>query len=79
MEPLGERETYSPLRWVLKIMFDLFERTGDYKINYIEFAVCVPVSYTHLDVYKRQQHILYIHLVFATDFLRQYCLLTKYQ
>lgn len=36
MEPLGERETYSPLRWVLKIMFDLFERTGDYKINYIE-------------------------------------------
>lgn len=35
MEPLGERETYSPLRWVLKIMFDLFERTGDYKINYI--------------------------------------------
>lgn len=44
MEPLGERETYSPLRWVLKIMFDLFERTGDYKINYIEFAVCVQTS-----------------------------------
>ncbi len=25
-------------------MFDLFERTGDYKINYIEFAVCVQTS-----------------------------------
>mgnify|MGYP000721714385 CR=1 FL=1 len=34
---------YGKIR-VLKIMFDLFERTGDYKINYIEFAVCVQTS-----------------------------------
>lgn len=57
MEPLGERETYSPLRWVLKIMFDLFERTGDYKINYIEFAVCVQTSSPKYELETVRRHV----------------------
>lgn len=50
MEVLEEGTVYSPVRWVLKIMFALYERTGDFKINFIEFAVCVQTSNPLYDV-----------------------------
>lgn len=44
MERLTEVSTYSPLIWVLNIMLELEKRTGDTKINFIEFALCVQTS-----------------------------------
>lgn len=44
MEKLNNEETYSPLLWVLSVMLKLEERTGEAKINFIEFAVCVQTT-----------------------------------
>lgn len=44
MERLTDVSTYSPLIWVLNIMLELEKRTGDTKINFIEFALCVQTS-----------------------------------
>ena len=44
MEKLDNKSTFSPLLWVLSIMLELEEKTGDTKINFIEFAICVQTS-----------------------------------
>lgn len=44
MEKLDEKSTFSPLLWVLSVMLELEKRTGDTKINFIEFATCVQTS-----------------------------------
>ncbi len=44
MEPIDETHSFSPLLWVLQIMLKLYELTGDYRINFIEFATCVQTS-----------------------------------
>lgn len=46
MEQLDDNTAFSPLLWVLQVMFKLYELTGntDYKINFIEFAICVQTS-----------------------------------
>ena len=36
---------------------DVTDRTGSEHLGIIEFPVPIPVSYTHLDVYKRQVQI----------------------
>lgn len=58
MEELDAQTTYSPLLWVLKIMFKLYEVTGDYKINFIEFAVCVQTSNPKCDLNLVANNIL---------------------
>lgn len=52
MEKLNKEETYSPLLWVLSIMLKLEERTGEAKINFIEFAVCVQTTNPSNDIEK---------------------------
>lgn len=44
MEKLDEKSAFSPLLWVLSVMLELEKRTGDTKINFIEFATCVQTS-----------------------------------
>lgn len=44
MEKLTDESTFSPLLWVLSIMLELEKRTGETKINFIEFATCVQTS-----------------------------------
>lgn len=44
MEPMDGETVFSPLLWVLKVMFRLYEITGEYKINFIEFALCVQTT-----------------------------------
>lgn len=44
MERLTETSTFSPLLWVVTIMMELEKRTGDTKINFIEFATCVQTT-----------------------------------
>lgn len=44
MEPIDANTVFSPLLWVLKVMFRLYERTGDYNINFIEFTLCVQTT-----------------------------------
>ena len=44
MERLNETSTYSPLLWVLSVMLELEKRTGDTKLNFIEFATCVQTT-----------------------------------
>lgn len=62
MEKLDENTTFSPLLWVLKVMFKLYEMTGgkDYKINFIEFATCVQTSNPNYSVDEVCRHILRI-------------------
>lgn len=50
MEELDAHTVYAPLLWVLQIMFKLYDRTGDYKIHFIEFAVCVQTSTPKYDL-----------------------------
>ena len=44
MEKLSESTTFSPLRWVLAVMLEIEKKTGDTKINFIEFATCVQTT-----------------------------------
>ncbi len=44
MEKLDEHTVFSPLLWVLSVMLELEKRTGDTKINFIEFATYVQTS-----------------------------------
>jgi hypothetical protein len=60
MELLDGITTFSPLLWVLQIIFRLFERTGNYKINFIEFAVCVQTSTPKFDIDSLVTRILEI-------------------
>lgn len=50
MEEIDVNTSFSPLRWVLQIMLKLHEMTQDYRINFIEFAVCVQTSTPLSDV-----------------------------
>lgn len=58
MEKLNNEETYSPLLWVLSVMLKLEERTGEAKINFIEFAVCVQTTNPSNDIDKVIDSIL---------------------
>lgn len=44
MEKLTETSTFSPLLWVLCVMMEVEKRTGDTKLNFIEFATCVQTT-----------------------------------
>lgn len=44
MEKLTETSTFSPLLWVVAVMMELEKRTGDTKLNFIEFATCVQTT-----------------------------------
>lgn len=60
MEDLGEGKTFSPLLWVLSVMLELEKRTGDTKINFIEFAICVQTTNPNNDIGEVVDHILTI-------------------
>lgn len=60
MENLTEELTYSPFLWVLEVMFNLEERTGDTKLNFIEFAICVQTTNPSYDINKVVENILNI-------------------
>ena len=44
MERLTDDSVFSPLLWVIKVMLELEARTGDAKLNFIEFATCVQTT-----------------------------------
>lgn len=44
MEQIDDNTSFSPLLWTLQIMLKLYDQTNDYRINFIEFAVCVQTS-----------------------------------
>lgn len=44
MERLDDNTVFSPLLWVLSVMLEIEKRTGDTKINFIEFATYVQTS-----------------------------------
>lgn len=44
MEKLTEISTFSPLLWVVEVMLEIERRTGDTKLNFIEFATCVQTT-----------------------------------
>ena len=50
LEKLDDDTAFSPLLWTLSIMLKLHERTGDYKINYIEFATWVQTTNPTYDI-----------------------------
>ena len=60
MERLTETSTFSPLLWVVTIMMELEKRTGDTKINFIEFATCVQTTTPLYDVSEVVDEILSI-------------------
>lgn len=60
MEKLSEDVVYSPFLWVLSIMFKLEEKTGNTKINFIEFTVCVQTTNPNDDINKVVENILLI-------------------
>ena len=60
MEPLDEEAVFSPLLWVLQVMFKLQEVAGDYKINFIEFATCVQTTNPSYDLGEVAARILQI-------------------
>lgn len=60
MENLGEGKTFSPLLWVLSVMLELEQKTGDTKINFIEFAICVQTTNPNHDIGEVVDHILTI-------------------
>lgn len=60
MEDLGEGKTFSPLLWVLSVMLELEKRTGDTKINFIEFAICVQTTNPNNDIGEVVDRILTI-------------------
>lgn len=60
MEKLTEQITYSPFLWVLAVMFKLEEITGETKLNFIEFAICVQTTNPSYDINKVAKNILNI-------------------
>ena len=50
MERLSETSTFSPLLWVVSVMLEIEKRTGDTKLNFIEFATCVQTTTPMADV-----------------------------
>ena len=44
MEKLTDESTFSPLLWVVAVMMEIEKRTGDTKLNFIEFATCVQTT-----------------------------------
>lgn len=44
MERIDAKTSFSPFLWTLNVMLRLYEMTRDYRINFIEFAVCVQTS-----------------------------------
>lgn len=44
MEQIDSETAFSPLLWTLQIMLKLYDLVNDYRINFIEFAVCVQTS-----------------------------------
>ena len=44
MEQIDPETSFSPLLWTLQIMQRLYDLVNDYRINFIEFAVCVQTS-----------------------------------
>ena len=44
MEQIDSTTAFSPLLWTLQIMLKLYDIVRDYRINFIEFAVCVQTS-----------------------------------
>lgn len=50
MEKIDEDRYFSPLLWVLAIMIELEKKTGDTKINFVEFASLVQTSNPKFDI-----------------------------
>ena len=44
MEEINDSTSFSPLLWTLQIMLKLYSMVRDYRLNFIEFAVCVQTS-----------------------------------
>lgn len=44
MEQIDDYTSFSPLLWTLQVMQKLYDLVNDYRINFIEFAVCVQTS-----------------------------------
>ncbi len=44
MEQIDSETSFSPLLWTMQIMQKLYDLVNDYRINFIEFAVCVQTS-----------------------------------
>lgn len=44
MERINETASFSPFLWTLQIMLKLYDISHDYRIGFIEFAVCVQTS-----------------------------------
>ena len=44
MEQIDSETAFSPLLWTLQVMLKLYDLVNDYRINFIEFAVCVQTS-----------------------------------
>lgn len=60
MERLTETSTFSPLLWVVTVMLELEKRTGDTKLDFIEFAICVQTTTPLSDVSEVVDEILLI-------------------
>ncbi len=60
MEKLTDDSTFSPLLWVVTVMMEVEKRTGDTKINFIEFATCVQTTNPLTPVEKVVDDILAI-------------------
>lgn len=60
MEKLNDSSTFSPLLWVITVMLELEKRTGDTKLNFIEFATCVQTTTPLSDVSEVVEEILSI-------------------
>ncbi len=60
MEKLTETSTFSPLLWVVSVMLEIEKRTGDTKLNFIEFATCVQTTTPLSDITKVVDDILAI-------------------
>ncbi|WP_363251757.1 hypothetical protein [Ruminococcus sp.] len=44
MEQIDKDTAFSPLLWTLQIMLKLYDIVRDYRINFIEFAICVQTT-----------------------------------
>lgn len=60
MEFLDKTSVFSPFLWVLSIMLELEKKTGDTKINFIEFAACVQTSNPFNDINEVVDEVLSI-------------------
>ena len=60
MEELTDTSTFSPLLWVVAVMLEIEKRTGDTKLNFIEFATCVQTTTPLSDITEVVDEILAI-------------------